>query len=189
MIVNCYLPLSLPDNRLFRLAWRKAKAEKGIVSKTTMARKYLPVCTRTVKDYVKQQLQNKTACLIIDEMSKSGKTFYNLLLTTVDDSARSGTNSIRVFFWNCKRLQSNDSQSVGRLIANTISSLKKVDITVNSFASDNCPTMIAALKYAEAITGRQLDRIPCASHTVNLFFKDLLNQESIKETWSLVKTS
>lgn len=189
MIVNCYLPFTLPANSYFRLLWKKSQAKMETASRTTIVNKYLPICTRIVKDYVKQQLQNRTACLIIDEMSKSGKSFYNILLSTVDDSCGSGTNGIRIYFWDCKRLISNESKSVGLLIANTIRSLEEINATVNSYASDNCPAMIHALQYAEAILNRHLDRVPCASHIVNLFFKDLLDQESIKKTWILVDIS
>ena len=186
MIVNYYLPFTLPDDQFFKLLWKKSHAKMETASRTTIVSKYLPICTRIVKDYVKQQLKNKTACLIIDEMSKSGKSFYNILLSTVNDSCDAGTNSMRIYFWDCKRLESDDSSSVGLLIANTIHSLEAIDVTVNSYASDNCPAMKRALQYAEAKLNKHLDRVPCASHIANLFFRDLLDQDSIKKTWILV---
>lgn len=186
MIVNCYLPLSLPGNRHFQLGLQKLEAKATVVSRTAMMDKYLPRCAKMVAHFVAKKIHGKTACLIIDEMSKSGKSFVNLLLCTGDDGGMDVKNHI--YFWNCTRLSSNNAVSFGSLIANTIKNLEKLEVTVNSYSSDNCRTMVAALEYAERICGRKLVRVPCASHVMNLIFKDLVNHDCIKSVWANVIT-
>ena len=185
MIVNCYLPLSLPGNHHFQLGLQKLEAKATIVSRTAMVDKYLPRCTKMVADFVVKKIRGKTACLIIDEMSKSGKSFVNLLLCTGDDGSLDMKNQI--YFWDSTRLPSNNAISFGSLIAHTIKVLEALEVTVNSYSSDNCRTMVAALEYAERKCGRKLVRVPCASHVMNLIFKDLVNHDCIKNVWANVK--
>ena len=118
-------------------------------------------------------------------MSKSGTSFVNLLLCTGDDGSLDMKN--QVYFWDCTRLPSNNAISLGSFIANTIRDLEALDVTVNSYSSDNCRTMVAALEYAERKCGRELVRVPCASHVMNLIFKDLVNHDCIKNVWANVK--
>ena len=184
MLVNCYLPLSLPGNRHFQLGLQKLEAKATVVSRTAMMDKYLPRCAKIVVDFVAQKIKCKTVCLIIDEMSKSGTSFVNLLLCTGDDGSMDMKNP--VYFWDCTRLPSNNAVSLGSLIANTIKDLEALEMTVNSYSSDNCRTMVAALEYAEKKCGKKLVRVPCTSHVMNLILKDLVNHDCIKNVWASV---
>lgn len=184
MIANCCLPLSLPGNRHFQLGLQKLEAKATTVSRTVMMDKYLPRCAKMVADFVAKRIRGKTVCLVIDEMSKSGMSFVNLLLCTGDDGSLDMKN--QVYFWDCTCLPSNNAISLGSFIANTIRDLEALDVTVNFYSSDNCRTMVAALEYAERKCGRELVRVPCASHVMNLIFKDLVNHDCIKNVWANV---
>lgn len=123
--------------------------------------------------------------MIIDEAMKEETSFYNLLLSAVDEDNDSGT-SVELFLWDVKELKVNDAESVGVLVGETILELQKLGITVNAYSSDNCPVMDAAATTASAVAFKKVRRVPCASHAFNNILKALIRENCLKHLWDSV---
>lgn len=123
--------------------------------------------------------------MVIDEMQKMGKSYYNILISSLGEDA-TGCARPEIFFFDCVRLLTDDAESIGSLLANTVLFLKDHDIDVTSYSSDNCAVMKRALDVVIEKTGVQMKRIPCASHAVNLILKDFMKEQCIERVWNKV---
>ena len=184
MVVNCYLPFSFVDNQYFRQFLRDTRTRMSPMSRRTMTERYIPRIRALVHEFILTRLRDHHACLIVDGMTKNNKCFYNLLLSVIASSPNE--ESTEVFFWDCKEMESQSAESIGTLIGNTIKELEQERVTVGSYASDNCPAMISAMKVATIVACKPLTRIPCGSHILNLLFKDLMEEEPIARVWNTV---
>lgn len=184
MIVNCYLPLSFASNTHFRRFLNDTQAHITPLSRRTITEQYIPRIRTLVREFILNRLFTRTACLVIDGMTKNNKCFYNLLLSTLTN--QTSEESTEVYFWDCQEMESQSAESIGTLIGNTILELEQLGVKVTSFASDNCPAMISAMKVATTVACKPLTRIPCGSHILNLLFKDLMEEEHIARVWNAV---
>ena len=50
------------------------------MSKSQLTQYYLPLCSRLVKEAICLELKGRTACLIVDEMSKNGALQYHAIV-------------------------------------------------------------------------------------------------------------
>ena len=60
---------------------RVSNAKWVQVSRATLTKKYIPQCAGLIRTYVLNQLRGKSPCIVIDEMSKMGRSYYNVHLT------------------------------------------------------------------------------------------------------------
>ena len=124
--------------------------------------------------------RTRTACLVIDEMSKGERSFYNLLLCTVGMNAEKAP--VDIYFWKTTQLRCNDAESIGFLIGDTVRELREYGITVNSYSTDNCATMRATTIPASIVSLQTLKRIPYAVHALN----NIMKEPVIGELWNHV---
>ena len=186
MVANNYLPLSITSDRSFKKFLDVTNARLNPVSRTCLVNNYLLKCGDWIRKYILDKLKGRTACLIIDEMQKKGKSYYNILVSSLgeDDEGRAQTE---IFFWDTARLLCGDADSIATLLARTVLFLKDQDIHVTSYSSDNCAVMKKVLPVVVEKTGIQMKRIPCASHAVNLILKDFMEQNCIDRVWVRVR--
>lgn len=186
MVANNYLPLSITTDRSFKKFLDVTNARLNPVSRTCLVNNYLLKGGDWIRKYILDKLKGRTACLIIDEMQKKGKSYYNILVSSLgeDDEGRAQTE---IFFWDTARLLCGDADSIATLLARTVLFLKDQDIHVTSYSSDNCAVMKKVLPVVVEKTGIQMKRIPCASHAVNLILKDFMEQNCIDRVWVRVR--
>ena len=182
MVGNCCLPLSLHTNVWFQRFMRVSKAKWTQISRATLTKKYLPQCAGTIRAYVLAQLRGKSPCIVIDEMSKMGKSYYNVLLTSLTKNVE-GKNIIEAYFLDCLCLERGNAEAIGTAIGNIVTALKKEDITVTTYASDNCAVMVAAIEKATEVSGVQMQRVACSSHAANNILKSFMMQKPIDKIW------
>lgn len=118
--------------------------------------------------------------MIIDEMFKNDMAFYNILLCSTDEGNMGQTN-MELYFWDSIELTQGNAENIGFLIGETINQLKERDITVNSYASDNCATMNATTPIASIVCLKTLRRIPCACHAFNNIFQAIMKKDFFKD--------
>lgn len=183
-LINTYSPMSLVSNPYFKLFMNVTDAKWSPISPVTLKGRYIDQLFTVIREYVIHSLRGRTACLVIDEMSKGDKSYYNLLLSSI------GTNMekcpIDIYFWKTTMLRCNDAESIGVLIGNTVNELRDYGITVNSYSTDNCATMKATRVPASIVSLHTLKRIPCAAHALNNIMKDLMKEPIICELWNHV---
>ena len=185
LLANAYLPISFVDNQYFRWFLDRNGTAWTPVSSTTIVGECLPKCAKLARDYVAMRLKGRTACLIIDEMYKNDMAFYNILLCSTDE-VNMGQTNVELYFWDSIELTQGDAETIGILIGETINQLKERDITVNSYASDNCATMNATTPIASAVCLKTLRRIPCACHAFNNIFQAIMKKDYFKDVWEKV---
>ena len=183
-VINTYSPLSLVANPFFKFFMSTTDAKWSPVSPATLKGKYIDQLFVIVREYVIDSLRGRTACLVIDEMSKGEKSFYNLLLCTVGMNTEKAP--VEIFFWKTTQLRCNDAESIGFLIGDTVRELREYGITVNSYSTDNCATMRATTIPASIVSLQTLKRIPCAAHALNNIMKDMMKEPVIGELWNHV---
>lgn len=188
MVGNCYLPLSLHTNVWFQRFMRVSNAKWVQVSRATLTKKYLPQCAGLIRTYVLNQLRGKSPCIVIDEMSKMGRSYYNVLLTSLTKNV-GGKNIIEAYFLDCLCLEKGNAEAIGTAIGNIVIALKKEGIMVSAYASDNCAVMVAAIETATAISGVQMKRVACSSHAVNNILKSFMMQRPIEKIWTKVSST
>lgn len=182
LVGNCYLPLSLPTNEWFKRYMKAVNAKWTMISRTTLTTKYLPLTANMIRSYVLRQLRGKSPCIVIDEMSKFGRSYYNILLASLERNEE-GKNIIEAYFFDCLRLERGSAEAIGTAIGNIVLTLKKEGITVTTYASDNCAVMVAAIETATAVSGVPMKRVACSSHAVNNVFKSFMMQKQIDKIW------
>ena len=156
-VINTYSPLSLVANPFFKFFMSTTDAKWSPVSPATLKGKYIDQLFVIVREYVIDSLRGRTACLVIDEMSKGEKSFYNLLLCTVGMNTEKAPVEI---FFKTTQLRCNDAESIGFLIGDTVRELREYGITVYSYSTDNCATMRATTIPASIVSLQTLKRIP-----------------------------
>ena len=109
LIVNGYLSSSTVSNRYFKRMLCRMPPTWKCMSKSHLTQHYLPLCSRLVKETICLELKGRTACLIVDEMSKNGVSFFNIMLSSLVDCEY--TTKIGVFFWDSVSLFSQSSES------------------------------------------------------------------------------
>ena len=72
LIANCYISFSMVSNRYFKRMLSRVSPTWKCMSKSQLSQYYLPLCSRLVKEAICLELKGRTACLIVDEMSKNG---------------------------------------------------------------------------------------------------------------------
>jgi len=183
-IVNTYQSFNMLSNTLFQRFVTRINPECKLLSKTKLTKTYIPLCSQLVKKAVEEELNKKTVCLIVDEMSKNGHSYFNILLSTVMKTG--GRAKTCVFFWDSISIQSQTAQNIGRVIVDTIEKLKGKEIRVNAYVSDSCPSMQASKDVVNELENRHIVRIPCACHALNLVFKSIMEMEEILPFWENV---
>ena len=144
----------------------------------------LPKCEKKMREYYVNHLHNSSVCLVVDEMTKYGVSYYNSTLCgTISVNRR---DKYVVVFWDSKTLNDSTSSSIGKAIAETADELLKEGINVTSFASDNCNAMKKAEDYCVCSDGRRLKRVACGSHTLNNIFKEMMTLEPMNGIWETV---
>ena len=186
MIINCNIPFRVVDDQYFRLFMNSTGSNWRPVSASTISTRYLKECAATVRDYIALRLRGKVACLIIDEMQKNDISFYNILLSVVNETNGNDGSGIEYYFWESKELKDGDAESIGFLIGSTIQEVRQYGIVVNCYSSDNCAVMQATQRVASAVSLTPLRRIPCASHALNNILKSLLMEDALKVIWNNV---
>lgn len=114
LIVNCYISLSMVSNRYFKRMLSIVSPTWKCMSKSQLTQYYLPMCSRLVKEATRLELKGRTACLIVDEMSKNGVSFFNIMLSCLVDCEC--TTRIGAFFWDSVSLSSQSSESFVKAI-------------------------------------------------------------------------
>lgn len=144
----------------------------------------LPKCEKKMREYFVNHLRNSSVCLVVDEMTKYGVSYYNFTLCgTISVNHR---DKYVVVFWDSKTLDDSTSSSIGKATAETADELLKEGIRVTSFASDNCNAMKKAEDYCICSDGRQLKRVACDSHALNNIFKEMMKLDPIRGIWDTV---
>ena len=167
-------------NPFFKFFMNTTDAKWSPVSLVTLKGKYVDQLFAIVREYVIDSLRGRTACLVIDEMSKGERSFYNLLLCTVGMNAEKAP--VDIYFWKTTQLRCNDAESIGFLIGDTVRELREYGITVNSYSTDNCATMRATTIPASIVSLQTLKRIPYAVHALN----NIMKEPVIGELWNHV---
>ena len=77
-------------------------------------------------------------------------------------------------------------KTIANLIFMKISELKKYNIKVVSYATDNCAVMKATERILQELCNYDICRISCGSHVFNGIFKELLSFDVVNMTWKNV---
>lgn len=138
LIVNCYISYSMVSNRYFKRMLSRVSPTWKCMSKNQLTQYYLPMCIRLVKEATRLELKGRTACLIVDEMSKNGVSFFNIMLSCLVDCEC--TTRIGVFFWDSVSLSSQSSESFVKAI-NEMTFQYRVSLIPSSWIpTDKIPT-------------------------------------------------
>jgi len=124
--------------------------------------------------------------LIVDEMSKNGVSYFNILLSslaTIHEKTQVG-----MYFWDSISMESQTAQSIATTIAGVVKDLGTYEIKANAYVSDNCPSMVKSLDELKKLTGRNMVRIPCACHALNLVFKSVMECDEVSPIWENVNS-
>lgn len=146
-------------------------------------KKYTSKVSSMTRDYVRNQLNGRNICLIIDEGSFFGTPHYNFLICAYIPECV--INPKRVYFWDSIANRDGTSEGIAECIKSVIIDLEKYNIHVKTYATDNCNAMRGTEEILKGVMNG-IVRVPCASHILNNILKDLFDEEYIKEIWDKV---
>ena len=146
-------------------------------------KRYTSKVSSMTRDYVKNQLNGRNVCLIIDEGSFYSIPYYNFLICAYIPECI--INPKRIYFWDSIVNNDGTSEGIAECIKSVINDLEQYNIHVKTYATDNCNAMRGTEDILKGVIDG-ISRVPCASHILNNILKDLFNEEYIKGIWDKV---
>ena len=180
MMICCdNLPFSIVESKYFNKYVKRYNHNWETVSRKKLSSEIIPRTAMKIKDFVINQLYGKEVCLAVDECTKFQKSFYSFLIYPPSEKGI-------VNFWDIVNSTATKSTDIANLFFMIISELKKYNIKVISYATDNCAVMKATERILQELCNYDICRISCGSHVFNGIFKELLSFDVVNMIWKNV---